>query len=328
MLEQHHTLCVAGSSTDKPLPYRLLDLDSLHGNDVILRETQNEAGIYACLSYCWGGQHPLEITQRTLPDHKSRIPWARLPKTFQDAIAVARRLGIQYLWIDSLCIIQDDIDDWKSQSALMADIYRNALITLAASGSNGPSEGLYFSRDRAYAHHELSAYKGIYVRRGLQHLPADLPLLSRGWVFQERLLSPRFLHFGRQELIWECMERCTCECYCIPTPIVGWFEAKDSYNLNVLQALPPDNLAKAWRKVVRDYTQMKLSVTNDILPAISGAAKIIAQALERQNVRPKYLAGMWECWFIENLLWYTRIPSKASRPSMWRAPTFSWASVS
>jgi hypothetical protein len=96
----------------------------------------------------------------------------------------------------------------------------------------------------------------------------------------------------------------------------------------MLQGLPPDHLGKAWRKVIRDYTQMKLSASSDIFPAISGAARIIAQALERQNIRPKYLAGMWDCWFIEHLLWYTRIPLKAYRPSVWHAPTFSWASIS
>jgi hypothetical protein len=305
-----------------------VDLDSPPGTGVVLIETQNKIGIYACLSHRWGGQCPLETTQRTLTDHKSNIPWTRLPITFQDAIAVARRLSIRYLWFDSLCIIQDDYDDWKVESALMADIYSNALIALAASGSNGPNEGLYFSRDQAYAHHALSAFEDTYVRRGLQHLPSDLPLLTRGWVFQERLLSPRFLHFGRQELIWECMETRTCECHCIPTPIVGWFETKDSYHPKILQGLPLDQLGKTWRKVVRDYTQMKLSVSSDIFPAISGAVRIMAQALKRQNSRPKYLAGMWECWFIEHLLWYTRMPSKACRPSVWRAPTFSWASIS
>jgi hypothetical protein len=178
---------------------------------------------YACLSHCWGRVHHITTSSSTIKDRKAGIEWNDLPKTFQDAMTFTRRLGIRHLWIDLLCIVQDDPNDWSVQSSKMPLIYENAYVTLAATFSPSSTGGCFSEggsefrardftvRDRSRKPHQ------IFIRRHLPHwlmadprqlreLDQDFPLLQRAWVLQERLLSPRVLHFGRHELMWECMK--------------------------------------------------------------------------------------------------------------------------
>jgi hypothetical protein len=111
-----------------------------------------------------------------------------------------------------LQIIQNDEKNCQIQSAQMARIYVNPTITLAASVSTSAQEGLFRSADFEKFGQPLSTPCDIHVRKPLRHRATDLPLLGRGWVFQERLLSPRILHFGQDELMWGCMEFTSCEC--------------------------------------------------------------------------------------------------------------------
>ncbi|KAF2183938.1 HET-domain-containing protein [Zopfia rhizophila CBS 207.26] len=332
-LNNHRDLCATMSSSERFLPHRVLDLETGSGNNIVLRDTHNQAGKYACLSHRWGNVRPLTTTRENISDHMRGIEWTNLPKTFQEVITFVRRLTIRYLWIDSLCIIQNDMDDWNLQSSLMADIYRNALITISASASNGPHDGLFFPAKEEHVHRELSRFnkrtdcRGIYVRKPIYHAKSHHPLLGRGWVFQERLLSPRILHFGPGELIWECIEDTTCECCGIHTRGLDGLDAKTRFHPYVLAALPSRECGDSWRSVVKDYTKLKLTCPEDMLPAISGAAKVMAEAMKLKGLQSKYLAGMWERCFIEDCLWTTNYPMESYRPAEWRAPTFSWASV-
>lgn len=128
---ENHTAC---TTTDNKsyTPKRLIDVQ----NDRIVLREDVQVARYACLSYCWGPkQSPIQTLSSNLADFQREIPWAQLSKTFQDAVDICRRLDISHLWLDSLCIIQDSPDDWSEQSVLMADIYQNALITIAAAKS-------------------------------------------------------------------------------------------------------------------------------------------------------------------------------------------------
>lgn len=130
--------------TQWPLPTRLLDVgDSDH--PIRLWESASSAkGEYACLSHCWGSHQLLRTLIGNLEAFKhDGIPWDQLPKTFQEAITFTRSLGLQYLWIDSLCIVQDDISDWNKEAANMAAIYQNSFITLAATDAANSREGLF-----------------------------------------------------------------------------------------------------------------------------------------------------------------------------------------
>lgn len=187
---------------------------------------------YVALSHCWGTSQPCvtahatsENSQSTLDHRKAGIQWKALPKTFQDAITLTSLLGISFIWIDSLCIIQNDKEDWATESAKMADIYENASLTLSATVSAGDSYGCFpesFSTSRSLpvSLPEDVGTCEIAVRKPIVHwdvlgqseLHARFPLMSRGWAFQERLLSRRVLHFSESELVWECRELSTCKC--------------------------------------------------------------------------------------------------------------------
>jgi hypothetical protein len=138
---------------------------------------------YACLSHCWGsGADIVKTLGDNLQTHLSEgIRIDVLPATFKDAVEICRRLHIAFLWIDSLCIIQDNEDDWRMQAASMADIYENSRITIAASAAKDSTEGCFRGIDEFHAGHALPAHPGVYVRRELDDIH-QWPLLQRGWV--------------------------------------------------------------------------------------------------------------------------------------------------
>ncbi|KAI0859060.1 heterokaryon incompatibility protein-domain-containing protein [Xylaria cubensis] len=180
---------------------------------------------YATLSHCWGTVCPLKLTAGSLSNFLSEIPEACLPKTFRDAINIARSFGIEYLWIDSLCIAQDDLNEWQQESMKMADIYQGSTLNIAATGAEDSSIGLHFARDhRAIQNIEgvsiplqctvtkdlyLHVFAGDIYRAGIE----NSPLVSRGWCLQERFLAPRTLHFAKSQIFWECQKKKRCETF-------------------------------------------------------------------------------------------------------------------
>lgn len=298
---------------------------------------------YICLSHCWGQERPLVTTTKNLSSFAEQIPWSAIPATFQDAILFARRLGIQYIWIDSLCIIQDSLADWAIESSRMADIYRNSYVTIAATSSKGSTGGLYLKHARqpgVTLRGETSLDKPYSIRcqyamaphnpveeetpkNAIQH-PISIvqaledsgevvpvfPLLTRGWVFQERLLSPRFLQFGRDELLWDCRESMLCEC--------GQRYPDLPYN-QVNPGTNDDLLAHKWRKTVEFYSTLNLTFPTDKLPALSGLAKRMSEHRPREI----YLAGLWSNSLNLDLLWMPHGPERAQEEYL--GPSWSWS---
>ncbi|MCJ1381199.1 hypothetical protein MMC17_004308 [Xylographa soralifera] len=177
---------------------------------------------YATLSYRWGPpKRALRLLHSTFDDFRGgqqRI--SDLPRTFLDAIVMARQLFIQYFWIDALCIVQDSDDDKAREIPQMRSIYSNAACNLAASTSDNPHGGLFRVRDTtAVAPGLIQAPSGA-LRDEMHHV-VDMsyrdrqilggPLHKRGWVFQERLLSTRVLYFGQSQIFWECLSELKCE---------------------------------------------------------------------------------------------------------------------
>jgi hypothetical protein len=186
---------------------------------------------FAALSHCWGSHQRCVTTKGTLENHRRGIPWSQIPQTFQDSIRFCLAIGIQYLWIDAMCIVQDDPVDWQIESARMADIYQNAHVTLAATHSSSDSGGCFPEHHGLVAERTLSLpddfpslWRGLKFREKARHWALPLPrsssrsypLLTRGWAFQERILAPRVLHFCGDEMIWECNSVCMCECGGLP----------------------------------------------------------------------------------------------------------------
>ncbi|KAI0139085.1 HET-domain-containing protein [Hypoxylon sp. NC0597] len=226
---KHHA---CSNGINKPLPARILAFERSHDGEISVKLVENpdESSRYAVLSHCWGSHLSCTTKTNNLSDMTQGIQWTELPRTFQDAIRYCLELGVFYLWIDALCILQDDNNDWQVESARMADIYQNSYISLAATSSDCSTSGCFPKQpmtDAERAFEAVSVAGEVYqilVRHQLSHWstpPTDLsrrnnPLLSRGWVFQERLLAPRILHFCSQELAWECGEQTCCECGSLP----------------------------------------------------------------------------------------------------------------
>lgn len=330
------------------LPLRILFVgNSLSKPLVRLHESQGQWASYLCLSHCWGTiDYPVKLLKSTLVSWRANdIQVADLPKTFQDAIFVTRRLGFEYLWIDSLCIIQDDPFDWETQSAQMASIYQNSSMTIAALHGNNDQAGLFspspelcysaakLNENRTSPSFQRSAVKdgrSVYMCGHTWHtIENATPLLDRGWVFQERVLSPRLVHFGMHEIAWECMSGCACECE--PTmarynqvagPLLESSHLKAYFSIDSYEWSMGYEDIHRWYRIVTYYNNLKLSDERDKFPALSGLVT------EFQKWRPagdKFLAGLWESTFLLDLLWYS--PSFAEVPKVYVSPTWSWANT-
>jgi hypothetical protein len=172
-------------------------------------------GKYATLSHCWGKVQISHLLISNQADFERGIPVATLPVTFQQAIYMTRFLDIPYLWIDSLCIIQDSVSDWEVESAAMARVYGHALVNIAAASSADSRGGLFYTRDLAavepftvYAPGSGTLAKGWYTweDNNRWHRIGEEPLHQRGSVLQERLLSSRTIHFTKSEIVWHCLQ--------------------------------------------------------------------------------------------------------------------------
>lgn len=229
-----HELCHLQSGNHF-LPTRLINLHpGWEGLDVRLEDNHSvrSGSLYIALSYSWGGHRPDCITTvETLARNKSRIPWDKLPLTFQDAAAFALSLGIQYIWIDSVCIIQEDEEDWQREAGRMYAVYKNSYLTLAALAGHDSTSGLrnmsieqgsvllaelridqttyplYIRRN-----HYLDSATRDHIKGSFDDISRRYPLLVRAWAYQERTVSPRVIFFTESEMIFQCLSNAECEC--------------------------------------------------------------------------------------------------------------------
>ncbi|KAK7981450.1 HET domain-containing protein [Apiospora saccharicola] len=318
------------------LPKRVLDCAEIikEGEPGIrLMEDQDFSAKYACLSHCWGtAPMPVLTKDKTLSENLDFIAWSRLPKTFQDAITITRELGLQYLWIDSLCIIQDSKEDWETESSKMADIYRHGYITIAALSSADHQGGCFPNSPVRDLCLDMPLKGAMSVSLGVREKSTDdffrqTPLLTRAWVYQERMLSRRTLLCHYRELQFECRTRWMCQCgndRMAPHMAASQepqLTAKKDYN----QTSAFNAEGRNWHSIVTTYSKLGITKGRDKLPALSACASDSAPG------RGRYLAGLWERTLAEDLLWITE-PHKGklnARPGRvkWRAPSWSWASM-
>lgn len=308
---------------------------------------------YVALSHCWGGHVPLTTTQGTLAARQCGIELDSLPKTFRDAIMVTRALDLQYIWIDSLCIIQDSRQDWNDQAPQMHRIYDNAVLTIAADGAvNGtvglssPERALYRSHlvwgsdedgSAIYASRQAGGWNPYMTTPAHQLAPFNQgPLSKRAWTLQERMLSRRTLHFDVNEMAWSCQTMTACECTTEPQMWPGSFFATEYSPMAQLRtqswyftgAQDRTQLAKHWNFIVSTYTGRDITFVADKLPALAGIATRAANAWGAT-----YLAGMWKEQLEAQLLWYSSTKSgdrgtTHTRPGEgYYAPSWSWAST-
>ena len=302
---------------------------------------------YATLSYCWGDVDHLKLESATMERLRQGVQIKDLPRTMRHAVALIRELGLRFLWIDSLCIIQDSVDDWRTQSALMGSIYQHSKINLAASASTNSESGLVFDRDPKsiqpvqvscrfpfnHAKNPVQLYN-VQLQNAYTEPVIEAPLSTRGWVMQERLLAPRTLHCTQEQLFWECEHMFASEAY--PHGIETTRDREPSKFRRMLKrfsqgtaAVTTDSIHRepdvAWLSLVQEYTRCKLTKDEDILIAMSGLAKQWSATFPDQ-----YLAGIWKQSLAEGLVWHgeARVPrySGGECCPTWRAPSWSWAS--
>jgi hypothetical protein len=344
-----HTQCGLGQA--HALPRRVIDTQtSTAEQPVCLRETNGELATYICLSHSWGRPKipPPLTTVATYDDRISGIAWSTLPKTFQDTIDLARQLSIRYVWIDTLCIIQDDENDWAEQAALMASIYANSYLTIAAASAIDCHSGLCSSSATPQPFTKLEGHysKDLYAHRLMPHvndgqfiIGAEYPLLTRAWVYQERILSPRVLYFASNEMNWECKQERWCECGDVRYGLWDKVAVETASERLQQQLLKSANIQTPaaikrrrtsawmfWAELVQGYALLNLSFTKDIFPALAGLAKTV-----QQMTHDVYLAGLWKSSLHLGLAWCWAQPAerlhRQKRPAEWRAPTWSWASI-
>ena len=375
------------------LPTRVIEI-FLVGNDerdvaIRLRETAGEAENYIALSHCWGKSWRLITTRANLKRHKKSIHLASLPQTFRDAIYLARKLKITFVWIDSLCIVQDDVSDWEREALRMGEVYAGAYLTISALAASDDKQGIFWGDDRVkpgnsrpepfvppwidrvkpgksrpkpfvhpwivqewegasapfclvntsknklakvwFSDRYSPGWAGCFHSKKMEHETKtkldDESLTRRGWAFQERLLSQRLLHFGTNQMYWECQQKLLYE--------DGTSFESPKTDLSTVMAQHAKGIAGDWQRLVEKYAVREFTFEDDKLPAIAGLARRIAEA-----TGDVYLAGLWRSQLLSNLAWkkpmslskYLSEDHKHQRLSVlkrdrYRAPSWSWAAI-
>ena len=317
---------------------------------------------YVTLSHCWGknpNHQALQLLKSTVNELCNKQPVNSLPKTFIDAINIAKRFGIHYIWIDRLCIHQDSAEEWRQEASTMQYVYQNALLNISALGAEDDNGGCFFSRNPSKVAPTIvrlkleedgdpRPFRFSYEKNYAWHvLFTGEPLVQRGWVVQERLLAPRILHFGRSQVFWECSEAICCETH--PNGVYIFDNDDEDEQIIALTsrergrggnarlwkqllnasvwrhvADPYEQLFLDWDAIVDLYAKCELSVASDKLVALSGLANDMKRRLqELKSGTHRYLAGHWEEKLPENLTWHAIGP--AHRASEYRAPSWAWA---
>lgn len=314
----------------KDLPTRLLDLEGpdpdyikLIPTEQISQSTGHPKRIpYAALTYCWGdNNNTLQTTPSKLQQHLSAIQIADLPRTLRENIWVVRDLGLRYLWIDALCIVQREANiidneavdndkansEWQHESARMHLVYGNAFLTIVAASASSSDEGLFMHRD------PVPRYKFWWNACGLNaNTPLhEEPISKRAWVLQEWILSPRLMVFSRFGIQFYCRK------FVDPTGAATNSRYWGRFDV--------------WHTLVSDYCSRDAADSRDKLPASSGLAQMYAK---KEKLSGKdYLAGLWRNTLLGDLLWFhtgkpSRLPTPKNRGRKTdRAPTWSWASI-
>lgn len=323
----------------------MLELDPNKEDSVCLIETHGrKKGTYACLSYCWGVSKTQtgQTNRSNLTEHLQEIPLSNLPSTVVDTIRLCHKLGFQYLWVDRLCIIQDDQEDWKREASKMCDIYSKSTLTISApicsESTQSPIKERYkwwflnrsnfgimeFTDEESKSKRSLWLYRKfcgkdpwIFELDWIDFCEVGRDKVShwlgRGWTFQEWMLSPRVLHIDSMTL-WDCFEGYANE--------LNQRDMVEAYLIRNPKGFGKDI---EWDLVVREYSKRNIAYEKDRLPALAGLA-------ERYRLATSYtyLAGMWLEEMPVSLLWMTdsdidSVSADRRELANPTTPSWSWA---
>lgn len=329
--DRHHG-CYRGHS---PLPTRVLDVGHTESDPVKLHISHGEISPYVALSHCWGSDELLRTTTKNIAAHQRQIIINHLPSNFWDAIAVTRSLKLRYLWIDAICIIQDDPHDWELESKVMCNIYSDAFVVIGADKASQSGEGFLKDSEHLYRYDEGGLYTiarvqnegfSVYAIKNTRHrnpcrlfIPETVktsePLGSRAWTFQEQALARRMIHFASREVIWECDQTLRCECERLAPD-----QSRELISHNWSTAPLPERF-HTWSRFVDSVCRRDITYVSDRLPALSG----LADRMGEDGRSGTYLAGLWSNDLPLALCWRTVHPLHRVVP--YAGPSFSWVSV-
>ncbi|KAH6681577.1 heterokaryon incompatibility protein-domain-containing protein, partial [Halenospora varia] len=323
-----HTSCNRQASKSLQRPTRLIFLGVENSREmrIVEQEYISRSVKYMTLSHRWGDANRAQLTISNYSDFKQGISKEYLPKAFFDAMEMARRLGIFYLWIDCLCIIQDSSADWNHESSNIADIYAGSWCNLAATCAVDDRQSLHVERNPP-------EIEGCVIKdslgepfkvegnddgaRAWDGYVKNAPLMSRAWVFQEVSSAPRTLHFGQDQMYWQCSTQKACEGS--PSELNM---SRKRYQPEIIPPVESFQGPPGWANIVHQYSSCQLTFPiKDKLVALSGIAR-------KYGAEMDYLAGLWEPDVLLQLPWKLNNPQDPSaRPTEYQAPSWSWTSI-
>ncbi|KAF7677344.1 hypothetical protein GT037_004203 [Alternaria burnsii] len=354
-LETHGACRTPNNEALSPLkrPSRILAVNDDRVR-LICNWSESSDSKYLALSHMWGTdpKQQLQLVLSRLEEFQENIPWTELPFIFKEAIRIARQVGYDHIWIDSLCIIQDSASDWAAEAGKMAHVYGHADCTIAY--LLPPQDVLTKPRQDPMVwtpcmlRHPSVASRGMYVcakrddwnsdsvrtEFGIDWLsPKDWPLFTRAWACQEYLLSPRILFAGHRNLMWECSELLSDELLGPMDEITGTTASKTHFSAVKSVTLPVTNMTEQlefvqnWGMLVHHYRAGVLTQPKDRIMAFAG----IAQAV-RDSSGMTYLAGSWAQMFPLSFAWSVAARSDNTtmpelEPVVEPVPSWSWFSV-
>ncbi|KAK0745567.1 heterokaryon incompatibility protein-domain-containing protein [Schizothecium vesticola] len=328
------TRCTEISDNATAFPKRLIYLGSSTHSIARLVPTPSPLPRYAILSYVWGTEGDNFCTVGdNVEQMNTEIPSSDLPLTLQHVFQLVRHLSLSYLWVDALCIVQDDENDKATEIVNMASTYINAYLQIAAMSSPGAHNGFFAPDDDTLSwekHHEImKVCRSLRQQDWNSTLYHHYRLLTRGWTFQERILTRRVVHFTKKELVWECKSARWCECGGIGEGLKDGQALINNMSaaLEACMSLSDDmerkgRVSPLWRECVMSYSKRNLGKANDRLPAISG----IAALLLPPGGEEEYVAGLWKEAMPFDLLWRCDQTSRLKERKTFK-PSWSWGSV-
>jgi hypothetical protein len=350
--DRHQSQC-GNLAWSRENPRRLLEIIS--DTEVRLIDSSSLPLVdYVALSYCWGdGGTSANTTWANLESRKLGFVFRNLPATIQDSLTLINRLGLKYLWVDQICIVQpirdgtkhSDGEDWDLEGQRMHIVYGNAVFTLSAGSSESSTDGLFRPR-KAWTYPVVPFYlEGewlVNIEPSLGNVRVEAPLSKRAWVLQEERLSPRMLYFCGQRTYWSCSVRQYAETQSwakaltesIAKPPLESKETIEPSNIQQFLALrhvgDKQALHDAWQELIQDYCLRNITLSSDRFRAISGlAAQYLSVFVTKDNTiwSQQYLAGLWRKSFAEDLTWSVDAAVDPSKALTHTAPSWSWASL-
>ncbi|KAL7928817.1 heterokaryon incompatibility protein domain-containing protein [Trichoderma chlorosporum] len=352
--QEFHPHC--GGRTAMQMPTRVIKVGKLHGKEsprlFITADEKCRKGRYVALSYCWGDnvRHKVTLKNGTLECYSKSIPRDDMTLAHQEALQIAEELGYQYIWIDALCIIQDDKADWARESSKIADVYSNAELTIVAGRCENSLKGFLGQTIRprlppsrlAYNAFNTTTADGLGCYVSLQRSHRIGPVDRRAWCFQESVLSRRMIVYGEEQLSFKCRTRLDYEDGGYTVYQLSQERRFDpSADLTANQHLSQREILEQWYGLTILYSIRNLWDPTDIFATLCGVALRFQRALGT-----RYLAGLWENDMIRGLLWKSRrvvgggynnramtkplsAPRKGTthRSEIVRAPSWSWTAL-